>query len=928
MSSHAEGTFRRSGFARSTRSAVETLENRVLLSGSLPGAPEVEAQFAQLKHHAEGLGWVLPVDQGAPDPNFVDFDHYQGVVRYPGTGTPILYVTQSDNDDNDTVVNTPPDGGYLHVVRMGSRDTDGQRMRSNLQRIGADTNETSNTHADTWISAMHFDGMSGVVIDGQPLDAFHHPGGMAIEDNVLLMAMDSPDSGPDRGVIVLFDLGENGELRETPVPIEALPIGHEIDNLAITKIGRGLLNDPFRYMIWTNGFGGRSVAVYETNTTELRDENLVLNQVQIWDPDSPDDYNLDSSGWPTGGGAHQSSNFIRQFDGASPPTDAPLYMIGMRRDGFGNPLAGTDKADLYRVEVKPAGGVKLTALTTREFVTDYDEGGDMGNFAAAPGAYITPTGELILYNVPHDNVGFNPPIVRMSEIRHRDVNREDSPLRRPTAVIADGPRVVPEGGSLALSGFGALPGDRPWVELYEDGNFRSRSIVVDYDDRAKLELDDFGDLDNFDDKTSSMRWRLPVGMSVTLFQDDDFDADGSSFVLHGDGTTQSNPSFSSFGVSSMRFNGSPPGADTLEFDWDLDGDGIFGETGVFAPNGDELGTSITFLAGTLDGPADHKVALRVVDSFGALTIVTTTVTLQNVAPTAAVNGDTFGVPGLPRGFNLSATDPSLADSLAGFTFNVNFGDGNSSSVTAASPHAVTHTYLSEGTYTVSVTATDKDSGVGAAVSHQIDVKAAGILPDPTDPTKTALYVGGTTGDDRIRIVQTGANGQFEVTIDSVSKGSFFANGRVIAFGQAGDDGIDAPNNVSLPVEFYGGEGDDTLNGAARPDLLVGGPGADALHGGQGRDILIGGAGLDQLSGGPDDDVLVGSASIHDENFTALHSIQAEWLRTDIDASIRSSHLLDGTGLNGPGAKLDAASIIDDLLSDGLSDGSGTNLVRD
>ena len=184
------------------------------------------------------------------------------------------------------------------------------------------------------------------------------------------------------------------------------------------------------------------------------------------------------------------------------------------------------------------------------------------------------------------------------------------------------------------------------------------------------------------------------------------------------------------------------------------------------------------------------------------------------------------------------------------------------------------------------------------------------------------------GDDRIRIVQTGANGQFEVTIDSVSKGSFSANGRVIAFGQAGDDGIDAPNNVSLPVEFYGGEGDDTLNGAARPDLLVGGPGADALHGGQGRDILIGGAGLDQLSGGPDDDVLVGSASIHDENFTALHSIQAEWLRTDIDASIRSSHLLDGTGLNGPGAKLDAASIIDDLLSDGLSDGSGTNLVRD
>src|SRR5438046_2015521 len=108
--------------------SIETLERRVLLAnGSLPGVPDVEGQFAQLKHHAEALGWILPEDQGASDPSL--FDHYQGIVRYPGTVTPIFYVTQKDDDDNG--ITQPPfgtefNGGYLEVVRMGSRDADGE----------------------------------------------------------------------------------------------------------------------------------------------------------------------------------------------------------------------------------------------------------------------------------------------------------------------------------------------------------------------------------------------------------------------------------------------------------------------------------------------------------------------------------------------------------------------------------------------------------------------------------------------------------------------------------------------------------------------------------------------------------------------------------------------------------------------------------
>jgi PKD repeat protein len=626
-------------------------------------------------------------------------------------------------------------------------------------------------------------------------------------------------------------------------------------------------------------------------------------------------------------------------------------MIGMRRDGL-TPLTGEDKGDLYRVDLKSGGGVKLTFVRSLHFFTDYDQAGHHGNFAAGSGAYVSPTGELILYNVPHDDQdGFNPDIVRFAEIRHRDVNREGSPLREPT-VDAGGPYFVDEGGSLELSGIGAQAANQPWVELYDDHDFNDRSIVIDFKDRNLLELNDLHHLDGFDNadhddgKASSVRWRAPVGVNIEMFGGANFTA--TKVILFGTGQTEECSDLEDnhvdtgriefvgkddgddleFGdsCSSLRFVGTPGGG-LLEFDWDLDNDGFFGEQAADAPNGEELGATPTFQAGALDGPATYDVSLRVLDAFGIVGIAPTTITVFNAPPTAAVNGDTFGVPGMPRGFSLSATDPSAADTLAGFTFAVDFGDGNSTGVNTGGLLAVSHTYLAEGTYTVTATATDKDAETSAPATHSIEIKAAGVLPDPTDPTKTALFVGGTTGDDTIRVIQQGTSGNYEVTINGRSKGVFAPTGRIIIFAQGGNDSVNVPNSLPLPVEMYGGDGNDTMNGGAGADLIVGQAGNDQLGGGAGRDILIGGSGLDRLDGHADDDVLIGSATIHDGNFAALHAIQAEWLRTDANASIRSSHLLDGTGLNGPAAKLDAASIIDDGVADFLSGASGENFLR-
>jgi Ca2+-binding RTX toxin-like protein len=361
-----------------------------------------------------------------------------------------------------------------------------------------------------------------------------------------------------------------------------------------------------------------------------------------------------------------------------------------------------------------------------------------------------------------------------------------------------------------------------------------------------------------------------------------------------------------------------PDGSITAYQWDFNYDGVTFDV-------DATGATPTFAAGTLDGPASRTVALRVIDNVGAATIATAPLSITNVPPTAAVAGDTFGVPGLPRSFTVSATDPSAADTAAGFTFHIDFGDTGSATVPPLGPPTVSHVYAAEGTYTVTVTATDKDGGVSAAVTHTIEVKAAGILTDPTDPTKTALYVGGTTGNDKIKVIQHGKTGNYEVTVNGQSKGTFAPTGRIIIFGQAGDDDINAPNSVTLPVEMYGGEGNDNLNGGAGDDLLVGGTGNDQLTGGGGRDILIGGEGLDRLTGNAGDDVLIGGSTAYDFDFDALHALQAEWRRTDLGFAARVSHLTAGGGLNGA-FKLDGTTVVDDLLADLLSGSSGNNFL--
>src|SRR5207248_2533513 len=138
----------------------------------------------------------------------------------------------------------------------------------------------------------------------------------------------------------------------------------------------------------------------------------------------------------------------------------------------------------------------------------------------------------------------------------------------------------------------------------------------------------------------------------------------------------------------------------------------------------------------------------------------------------------------------------------------------------------------------------------------IKIVTAALLPDPLDPTKLALFVGGSLGDDDIKLIGDPETGAIEVRNHEAPQGTFSPTGLIVIYGQAGDDTIRALPNVGRGAWIFGGDGNDKLTGTAFDDLLVGGAGDDDLEGRQGNDVLIGGDGADLLDGSQGDDLLI------------------------------------------------------------------------
>jgi hypothetical protein len=346
-----------------------------------------------------------------------------------------------------------------------------------------------------------------------------------------------------------------------------------------------------------------------------------------------------------------------------------------------------------------------------------------------------------------------------------------------------------------------------------------------------------------------------------------------------------------------------------------DPDGLDRHTVVINWGPGEGSTTLTLAAGQLTFTAAHRyrddnptataadlysVSVTVTDNHGASATGDTSVTVNNLAPAVGpLSGPSpgAGVRGQLLSFTGAFIDAGEQDS---HTTAFDWGDGSSSPASVVEANgagsvSASHVYTAGGTYTVTLTVRDDDLGV-TQVTKTITVVAAALQPDPNIPGGTVLAVGGTTGNDTLVIHPVGNAGRLEVLLDGASLGTYAPTGRLLVYGQAGDDNIEVAGSVGNAAWLFGGDGNDRLAGGAGANVLVGGRGNDHLLGGGGRDLLIGGDGLDQLVGNGGDDLLIGGRTAFDADEAALWALMAEWTSAR-EYEVRVANL-NGTG-SGP-----------------------------
>jgi len=738
--------------------------------------PSVIGQFVSLPERADALGFGIG---NSRDPRACK--HYQGIVRSHGAGTPYFFVSKSGNK-TPSCSSEDDEPGILLVVRMGSRDETGERLRSNRLERGKDTDDTPPPTTDTTVEFIVFNGTQGV--GGSVWPNYGHPGGMQLVGDVLVVPLEKP-YGVDLLTEILFiDVSNPG----VPTLLSSFdPLGRftctplfefSIGLVAVTPLANG------RYLMLASGGDNEMILVFESlpteldGTTNLKSPDLVWTCLDRWIEEHDEDDLGRGFDWPTNpfGGSflvnhpHQTLNFVREGD-----IDGDLYLIGIRNKGGGGGGAGLDedKLDLFKVEWEGS-EFKLRWIVTKDVVAkSTSDGDDLANLAAASGVYVSPTGELIVYACEHDNDGpegdHGRGTVKAAEWRHQSMVRPGSPTYNPT-VRSGGPYEVLEGGTVRLSGDGAPPIARPWIELFADPDFEGRSVVIDYSDWSKDDFDDFKDLedgpigeglDGFSDEASSWRWFAPEECTLR-FNDDDFGdssfpgPDTKTIVSLGSvGTARNLEDVQNDSrdhdmddvLTSAQFF--PDCADyysaEMVVSWDLDLDGSF----------ETVGERPFFLAEEFDGPSTIEVPVRATHpTDGRRGSGAATIDVQNVAPTLVSLGTTAVTENGTTTLTGTIVEPGSADTLR---LVIDWGDsvspGNSQTidlVAGTTTISLSHRYLDDNPtgsstdmYSIALGITDDDGGTtSTSKSVRVENAAPVVVFDPLRD-ETGLEIGVT-----------------------------------------------------------------------------------------------------------------------------------------------------------------------------------------
>lgn len=488
-----------------------------------------------------------------------------------------------------------------------------------------------------------------------------------------------------------------------------------------------------------------------------------------------------------------------------------------------------------------------------------------------------------------------------------------------TGVTIDGaPATSPEGAPIALTG-GAIGGcgpiDYAWSVTKDGSPFTTgtgTSLSFTPDDNGSY----------------------VVTFTATDSQNNDYTATHTITVTNVAPTASvANAPTTAAEGTIINFTGTatdPATADTLTYAWSVTKNG--------SPYASGAGSAILF---TPNDNGVYVATFTATDDDGESSQAEASITVSNVAPSAAISGPGSSLPLAPVSFTLSAVDASAADQTAGFTYSINWGDGTpiESSTTAV----VNHSYATVGNRTIEVTATDKDSGASISVTQAISIVYA--LPQGAD-----LLVGGVAGTDTI-VITPAAPGQVEIVVNGNAAGTFAVSGQVQVVnlgpstdaltvnGTAGNDiihktsgSITLGNPVVETVTYSGaftlvidaGAGDDTITDPGADTTILGGPGNDTItiDGTTGSGVIVdGGAGSDTyiILGGPD---LQGPVTLSDSGTTGTDSVSVVGTpQADTINQSANGFALNGVAIN-IGTGLESATITggggsDEIVASGV-----------
>ena len=146
---------------------------------------------------------------------------------------------------------------------------------------------------------------------------------------------------------------------------------------------------------------------------------------------------------------------------------------------------------------------------------------------------------------------------------------------------------------------------------------------------------------------------------------------------------------------------------------------------------------------------DYTIGITIQHDSATPVIVTTSIQVGHVQPTAAVTGVATGATGQSLTFTVSASDPIPSLNAAGFAYSIDWADGSQASTVPATANNgsgvdVSHAFAA-GSYTVLVTATDQSGNTATA---SIDVRSDRRTPASVFLHRQAQPPGARTSTSR------------------------------------------------------------------------------------------------------------------------------------------------------------------------------------